>query len=156
MDVWATPIDDTPGGLARTLRTIAEMGANLDCVLARRDGTVKGKGVLFVTPLHGTELSETAEQLGLRRAGNIHTLKIEGDDHPGMGAELTRVIGEAGINLHGLTATVLGHRFVCYASFDSLADLERAERVVHSLDHERFPRLRAAMRRAMRERVTTE
>lgn len=155
MDVWVAPIDDEPGGLARTLRAIADMGASLDCVLARREGTVKGKGVLFVTPLHGREQLENAGEIGLHQAAHLSTLKIEGEDHPGMGAELTRVIGEAGVSLHGLTATVLGHRFVCYASFDSIGDLERAEKAIHTLDTERFPRLRDAMRRAMRVRATT-
>ncbi len=155
MDVWVAPIDDAPGGLARTLRAISDMGADLDCVLARREGTMKDKGVVFITPLHGKEQLDNADQIGLHRAGHIHTLKVEGEDHPGMGAEITRVVGEAGINLHGLTATVLGRKFVCYASFDSVADLERAEQAIHSLDHERFPRLRAAMRKAMRERTVT-
>lgn len=155
MDVWVAPIDDAPGGLARTLRAIAETGASLDCVLARREGATKGKGVLFITPLHGKEQLDNADQIGLHRASHVNTLKIEGEDHPGIGAELTRVVGEAGINLHGLTAMVMGRRFVCYASFDTLADLERAEQAIHALDHERFPRLRAAMRKAMRERTVT-
>lgn len=156
MDVWVAPIGDEPGGLAKTLRAIADTGASLDCVLARREGTVRGKGVLFVTPLDGKEQLESATEIGLHRAAHISTLKIEGTDQPGMGAELTRVIGEAGVSMHGLTAAVLGHKFVCYASFDSIADLERAEKAIHSLDAERFPRLREAMRRAMRAgQVTT-
>jgi hypothetical protein len=150
MDVWVASIDDEPGGLARTLRAIADTGASLDCVLARREGTVKGKGVLFVTPLQGKESVEQAGEIGLHQAAHLATLRIEGTDQPGIGAELTRVIGEAGVSLHGLTATVLGHRFVCYASFDSIGDLERAEKAIHTLDAERFPRLREAMRRAMR------
>jgi len=155
MDVWVAPIDDAPGGLSRTLRAIADRGASLDCVLARREDTTKGKGVVFITPLHGKEQLENAGETGLRLATHIATLKIEGADQPGMGAELTRVMAETGVSLHGLTATVVGHKFVCYASFDSIADLEKAEAAVHTLDAERFPRLRQAMRRAMRERAVT-
>jgi len=155
MNVWAASIEDAPGGLARVMRAVAETGADLDCVLARRDTTVKGRGVAFLATLEGADALANAGDIGLHQTANIATLKIEGEDRQGIGAELTRVMSEAGVNLHGLTAMVVGHRFVCYASFDSIAELERAEKAVHSLDHQRFPRLRAAMRRAMRERATS-
>jgi hypothetical protein len=154
MDVWAAQIDDAPGGLARTLRAIADVGADLDCVLARRESTTKGKGVVFVTPLHGKEQLENAGEIGLHRAEHIATLKIEGDDRPGMGADLAKVMGETGANLHGLTAMVVGGRFVCYASFDSTADLERAEAAIHTLDSRPMKKWREILHRKQRQDAT--
>ena len=155
MDVWVAPIDDAPGELAQLLRAMADHGVDLDSVLARREATVKGKGVVFLASRHGGVELPRLEQAGLRAASHIATLKIEGEDRPGLGAELVRVMADAGINLHGLTANVIGRKFVCYVSFDSVADLERAEKAVQTVDTERFPRLRAAMRRAMRDRAVT-
>lgn len=155
MDVWAAPIDDAPGGLAKLLRALADHGVDLDSLLARREGAMKGKGVVFLAPRHGGAELHRLEETGLHAASHTATLKIEGEDRPGLGAELVRVIADAGVNLHGLTANVIGHKFVCYASFDSVADLERADKALQTVDTERFPRLRAAMRRAMRDRAVT-
>ena len=126
IDVWAAEIRDEPGGLARTLGAVAESGADLDCVLARRMSEHDGRGVVFMTTLNDREKLDGAGQTGLHRVTHLATLKIEGTDHPGIGADLTRIVAEAGVNLHGLTATVIGRHFVCYASFDSVADMKTA------------------------------
>lgn len=126
IDVWAAEIQDEPGGLSRTLRAIADSGADLDCVIARRTPEHERKGVVFMTTLNDREKLDAAKQSGLHRVTHLATLKIEGTDHPGIGADLTRIVADAGISLHGLTATVFGRRFVCYASFDSVADMKKA------------------------------
>ncbi len=51
VDVWATPIDDRPGGLADVLGVLRNAGADLQFVIARRAPNEPGRGVLFVTPL---------------------------------------------------------------------------------------------------------
>jgi len=145
MDVWAATIDDQPGGLARTLRAVSDFGADLDCVLARREPDKKGKGVVFITPLKGHEQLDHVGDLGLHRATHLATLKIEGPDRPGLGAEIAKAIAEVGVNLHGLTATVVGRQFVCFASFDTVADRDRAEDAISALG--------AQMRRGWRELI---
>jgi hypothetical protein len=50
VDVWATQIEDKPGGLAKLLGALAGAGANLECLIARRDPSNPGKGVAFLTP----------------------------------------------------------------------------------------------------------
>jgi len=50
-EVWVAEIDDQPGGLAQCLDTLASAGANLECVIGRRQPNKPGKGVIFVTPL---------------------------------------------------------------------------------------------------------
>ena len=126
IDVWAAEIQDEPGGLARTLRTVADCGADLDCVLARRTPEHDGKGVVFMTTLNDRRQLDGAGQAGLHRVTHLATLKIEGTDHPGIGADLTGIVADAGVSLHGITSTVIGRRFVCYASFDSVADMQKA------------------------------
>lgn len=132
-DVWTAEIDDQPGGLARTLRAVADYGADLDYVVARRDSAKPGKGRLFVSPLTGRQELDNADQVGLRRATDAPTLKIEGTNEPGMGSKLTRTIADAGVSMHSLSAAVIGHHFVCYAVFDTVQDLEKAEAVLHAI-----------------------
>lgn len=45
--VWATDIEDRPGGLADVLESIASAGASLECLIARRQAEKPGKGVVL-------------------------------------------------------------------------------------------------------------
>jgi ACT domain-containing protein len=72
VDVWAAEIDDSPGGLAKLLSALADAGANLDCVIARRDHSKPDKGVTFLTCRRNiaacpprAEALNSAEYLGL-------------------------------------------------------------------------------------------
>jgi hypothetical protein len=60
VDVWAAQIDDQPGGLARLLEALAGAGADLECVVARRDPSKTGKGVVFLTPVKGADVRKAA------------------------------------------------------------------------------------------------
>jgi UTP:GlnB (protein PII) uridylyltransferase len=57
-------------------------------------------------------------------------LRVEGTNRPGLGAKMTGVIADAGINLRGLSVAVLGSRFVDYMAFDSPEDAERAAKAI--------------------------
>ncbi len=52
-DVWASTIEDRPGGLAEKLAALAEAGAQLEFVIARRASERPSTGVVFLTPLKG-------------------------------------------------------------------------------------------------------
>ena len=41
-EVWAAQIEDKPGGLAKVLGALNNVGANLQCVIARRDSEQRG------------------------------------------------------------------------------------------------------------------
>ena len=58
VDVWAGPIKDRPGTAAKVLGALAEAGANLEFVIARRDK--KGTGVIFLAPLKGVKQAKAA------------------------------------------------------------------------------------------------
>jgi hypothetical protein len=84
IDVWAAQIEDKPGGLAKLLGTLAGGGANLECVIARRDPSNAGKGVAFLTPVKGANVRKAAKAEGLAPAEKLATLKVEGNDAPGL------------------------------------------------------------------------
>ncbi|MBV8814560.1 MAG: ACT domain-containing protein [Verrucomicrobia bacterium] len=133
VDVWAAEVEDSPGGLAKLLSALAGAGANLDCVIARRDHSKPGKGVAFLTPVKGTGPRKAAKTGGLAPAGKLTTLRIEGDDEPGLGSRIASAIAEAGVNLHGLSGMVMGRKFVAYISVDQPADAAKTSRALKAL-----------------------
>ena len=132
-DVWMAKIQDQPGGLAKVMKTIAGAGANLECVIARRQPGQSGAGVVFVTPLKGRRPLATATAAGFKATQRIATLKVEGGDRPGLGAQLAQAVGAANVNLRGLTAAALGRKFVCYLGFDNWRDANRAATAIRAL-----------------------
>jgi hypothetical protein len=131
--VWAAEIEDRPGGLAQVLAAIAGAGGSLECLIARRQPDRPGKGVVFVTPLKGKRVLSAAGASGFHETKRVATLKVEGMDRPGLGAQITRVVGEAGVSLRGVSAAALGRRFVCYLGFDSDADAAKAAAALKTL-----------------------
>jgi hypothetical protein len=132
-DVWSGEIPDRAGGLAEKIEAVASAGANLEFVIARRGQGEQGGGLVFMAPLHGVAQSLAARAAGLAKAPDIHTLRLEGADRPGLGAKITRVVADAGINMRGLSAMVLGRRYVVYLSFDNGADANRAKRILNKV-----------------------
>ena len=133
VDVWAGTIEDRPGGLARILDALTDAGANLEFLISRRAPEKPGTGVVFLAPLGGTAQTQAADDVGLSRAIGLHSLRIEGPDQPGLGANIARAVADAGINMRGLSATSLGRRCVVYLAFDSDADAEKAREVLRKL-----------------------
>lgn len=126
VDVWAATIQDSPGGLAEVLTALREAGADLQFIIARRAPEAPGKGVVFVTPLQGDREIRAAAQVGFNVAHSLHSVRIMGRDRPGIAGELAQKLAEAGINLRGFSASVIGTQFVAYAALDSLADAQKA------------------------------
>ena len=108
VNVWAAPIKDKVGGLARLLTGLREAGADLDFILARRTPEKPGLGVVFVTPLRGDREVAAAAQLGFNVTSGVKSVRIEGDNKPGITAEITQKLAAAGISLRGLSAAVIG------------------------------------------------
>ncbi len=125
-EVWAAEIQDQPAGLARSLAAIAGTGASIECVIARRQPEKPGTGVVFVTPLKGKKALAAAGGVGFSETQRIATLKVEGDDRPGLGAQLAQAVGAAGVSMRGLTAAVVGRKFVAYLGFDGADDAAKA------------------------------
>ena len=132
-DVWVASMKDQPGQLATKLSALADGGAQLESVIARRAAKKKGMSVVFVTPLAGAGQLAAAKKAGFRKSKSMHSLRVEGADKPGLGAEITRALGEAGINLRGLSAAVIGKQFVLHIALNSSDDANKAGRILRKL-----------------------
>jgi hypothetical protein len=130
VDVWAAPIEDKPGGLADVLGALRDAGANLQFIIARRAPDDPGRGVVFVTPLQGDREIAAAAQVGFNVTRTLHSVRVTGRDQPGIAAELTRKIADAGITLRGFSASVIGTQFVAYTAVDSLQDANRVMEIL--------------------------
>jgi len=126
VDVWAASLADKPGALAEALETLSKAGAGLDFVVARRAPDKPGEGVVFVSPLRGDAEVAAGAQAGFASAESLHSVRIEGDNRAGIGAELTGRLADAGLNLRGLSAAVIGERFIVYLALDSDQDAQQA------------------------------
>jgi hypothetical protein len=124
-DVWAAPIPDRPGGLADALAALRDAGADLQFIIARRAPEAPGTGVVFVTPLQTDREIRAAAMIGFNVTQKLHSVRVLGRDRPGIAAEIAQRLADAGINLHGFAAAVIGAQFVAYVGLDSLADAER-------------------------------
>ena len=132
-DVWVAAIEDRPGALAAKLAILAEAGAQLEFLIARRAPEKPGTGVVFITPVKGAAQLAAAAKAGFRKSASSHTVRVEGPDKPGLGAKLTREIASQGVNLRGLSAAVIGKRFVAHFAAACSADAGKIARIFKRL-----------------------
>ena len=133
VNVWAASLEDRPGNLAAKLKVLADAGANLEFVIARRESSQPGTGVVFVTPLKGARQTKAAAQAGFAKADNLHSVRVAGPDKPGLGATITHALAEAGINLRGLSAVAIGKRCVVHLALDSAEDAKKAMQALKAI-----------------------
>ena len=126
VDVWAGDIPDRSGGLAAALEALASAGAKIECCIGRRSPEKPGSGVVFVSPVKGKKVQDAARAAGLSPASDVATLRIEGPDKAGAGARLTKAVADLGISMRGVSAAVVGNKYVAYIGFDSDDDAKRA------------------------------
>ncbi len=154
VDVWAGELEDQPGGLARVLEALAGGGARLQCCIARRQPDRPGTGVAFVTPVSGTRAESAARAAGMMPAEDVATLRVQGPDAPGLGARLTRAVEQAGVNMRGLSAAVVGNQFVAYFGFDSGSDADAAAQAMRGVGTARSTsKKRATSKKATRRKA---
>ena len=114
-EVWVASIEDKPGALGNKLAALAEAGADLGFIIARRSPEKPGTGVVFVIPLLGDREIKAATEEGFNVSNHLHSLRVEGRNEPGLAAKVTQKIGQAGLNLRGLSRAVYRDA-VCPAS----------------------------------------
>lgn len=124
-DVWVSPVENLPGQLARQLEAVVDAGANLGFIVARAVEKEPRAGVLFIGSLQTEQERAAAEAIGLKRSG-IHVLRVEGPDRPGLVACIARTLGEADINICGISAAAIGERGVVYVRLETDEDVIRA------------------------------
>ena len=124
-DIWVATIEDRAGGAADKLEALSKAGANLDMLLARRTEQ-PGQGVMFVTPVKGAKAVKAAQEGGFGKPQNIHSVRIEGGDKPGLGAKISRALGDAGVSFRGVSAVAIGRKFISYVACDTAEDATKA------------------------------
>jgi len=126
VDVWSGTMPDQPGALDAILASLAKAGANLECVIGRRQPHQPGQGHVYLTAVKGKKAQKAAEAAGLHRADNLGTLRVETPNKPGAGHAVLEAIAGAGVNVRGISAIALGAKAVAYIGFDSPEDAARA------------------------------
>lgn len=125
-EVWVASMQDKPGVLGNKLAALAEVGADLGFIIARRSPEKPGTGVVFVTPLRGDKEIQAATAEGFSASSHLHSLRVEGKNEPGIAAKVTQQIGQAGLNLHGFSGAVIGTQFVLHLTFDTAEAAQQA------------------------------
>lgn len=133
VDVWAAGVKDKPGRMAEKLAALADAGANLQFVVARRAPDKPGTGVVFVTPLKGAKQLKAAKKAGFLKTKALRSVRAEGADKPGIGAEAAQALADAGINMRGFSAAAIGKKFVCYVALDKAADATKTVRILKKI-----------------------
>jgi len=133
VEVWAAGIPDKPGGLAAVLASLRDVGADLELIIARRSPERPGEGVVLVTPLQEDREMMAAAMAGFNVTHKQHCVRVLGRNQRGIAAALAEELAEAGINLRGFSAAVIGPQFVAYVALDSQAEADQAEAVLQAL-----------------------
>jgi hypothetical protein len=133
VEMWSVGIDDRAGGMADKIEPLVAAGANFEFVFARRMPEQPGKGVAFVAPVKGVKAARAAAAAGFERAADIHALKVEGADKPGIGTRMMRSLAESGISFRALSASAMNRKFVAFVALDSAADAARAAALLRKL-----------------------
>jgi hypothetical protein len=133
VEVWTAEIEDRAGGLVKALDPIASAKANLECIIGRRQADKPGKAVVFVAPVTGTAVQAAAREAGFHESRTVPSLRIEGEDRPGLCRTIASAIAEAGVSMRGISTMTLGPRFVGYIGFQSPEDLMKAEAALKNI-----------------------
>ena len=125
-EVWVASVEDKPGALGNKLATLAEAGADLGFIIARRSPEKPGTGVVFVTPLRGDQEIDAATEEGFTVSNHLHSLQVKGRNEPGIAARVTQKMGQAGLNLRGFSGAVIGTQFILHLAFDTEEAVQKA------------------------------
>lgn len=127
--LWRNEVENRPGTLANTLEPLANAGVDLRAVMGYRYPGEGNKAAVELYPVSGKKAASAAQSAGLS-ATSIPTLVVEGDNRPGLGAQMARGLADAGINLSFLVAQVVGRRYSALVGFETDADAKRATGVI--------------------------
>jgi hypothetical protein len=133
VDLWTASIDDRAGGAADTLEPLSKAGANFEFVFSRRTPEQPGRGMLFVTPIKGSKVVQAAQTVGFTKPENLHSVRIEGANKPGVTAKIARALANAGISFRALSATGIGSKFVSYVALDTAEEAAKAVSLLRRL-----------------------
>jgi hypothetical protein len=129
--LWRKETSHTPGALADVLTTLAGAGVNLRVVMGYGFPAEGSRAAIEVFPVTGKRASSAAASAGLS-ASPIACLHVEGDDRPGLGAEMARAVADRAINVSFVVAETVGRKFSAVFGFESEADAATASKAIKS------------------------
>lgn len=131
VQLWVLRTADRKGMLADVLEPLAKAGANLRVVMAYRHPDHHERAAVEVFPIEaGAEAA--AKKAGFERSQTA-CLLVEGDDRPGMGAQISRAVASAGVSMAFLMAETMGKKFSAALGFTTVEDARAAEKAISSL-----------------------
>lgn len=131
--VWGASVEDRPAGLAEKLEALSASGTNLEFMLARRSPETPGRGVIFVSPVKGAKQQKAAREAGFMPTEALHSLRVEGEDAPSLGATIARTIAESGVSIRGFSANVTNGTFVGYLALDDIDEARQVAKLLRRL-----------------------
>jgi hypothetical protein len=134
-EVWVAALDDKSEELADKLTALANAGADLDFIIQRRCHEQPGRTVVFVTPLRSHREVEVAREEGFSVSCHLHSVRVEGENEPGVAAKVTHRLAQAGLKLRGFSVAVIGERYVAHLAFDTVDAAHRAVALCSSWSH---------------------
>ena len=130
VEVWTREIDDRTGSLAAALKPLADAGVDLSFLIARRYSHQPGKGVIYLGGVSGAKAEKAAEAAGLKKTTDLAALRVEGPNQPGDCYQVASRLAEAGLNLRGVSASVIGKTYTLMLAFNKAADADAAARLL--------------------------
>lgn len=125
--MWTAQCKNELGSLAGVLEPLALKGANLEFLLARRLDSGQG-GLIFLTPLTDPAQVAVAEHLGFRQWPELHVVRVEGNNEPGLAYLMARALASERINLRAISSIAFRSQFMAYLGFDTEKDADTAMR----------------------------
>ena len=123
--LWRSEVDNKPGALASTIEPPSKAGADFKVIMGYRHPAAEGKAAIEVFPITGKKLVAAGGAAGLG-AATIPTLLVEGDNKPGLGHAIARMIAAGGINIAFFVAQVIGNKFAAVIGFETEGDAKKA------------------------------
>ncbi|MAE67673.1 MAG: amino acid-binding protein [Phycisphaeraceae bacterium] len=133
VDVWHATIEDRPGGLAEKLAPLVQAGANLGFAIARRSSDHPETGFVWIAGLKGAKQLAAARGAGFAKTRDLHSVRVEGTDRPGLMYRIMQTLADANVNVRGVSAATVGRRCVSYLALDTTADATMAARLIRKL-----------------------
>jgi hypothetical protein len=112
-------LDDKPGALADLGEATGGAGINIEGMCATTTG---GKGEIHILVEDPGATREALQGEGMEVSGDRDVLVVEVEDRPGTMAEVTRKLGDAGVNIEFAYTTFGGVRLVF-----GVDDLDKAQ-----------------------------
>ena len=85
---------------------------------------------MFVGGIGSPKATKAARKAGLRKGGGLAALRVEAPNKAGDCQRVADRLAKAGVNLRGLSASVIGKKYVLLLAFDSAADASKAGRAL--------------------------